>query len=70
MNVLNLLSSEIICSRIFRSIRWGSGVYCPRYNSRNIKGHGKYKQVLKDTFVSLVRRLLMIKLEQFSIILG
>jgi DNA-directed RNA polymerase subunit RPC12/RpoP len=68
MNVLDLLSSEIICSRLFRSIRWSSGIYCPRCNSRNIKGHGKYKQVLKDTFVNLIRELLMIRLEQFSII--
>jgi len=56
MNVLDLLSSEIICSRIFRSIRWSSGVYCPRCNSRNIKSHEKYKHGLKRYFCKSCKR--------------
>jgi transposase-like protein len=47
--------ARLFAQEFFRSIRWSNGIYCPICNSRNIKGHGKYKQVLKDTFVNLVR---------------
>jgi len=50
MDVLGLLSSEEACSRLFRSVRWGDGVYCPRCGSFRVKGHGFYKYGLKRYF--------------------
>ena len=50
MNVFDLLSSEVACSRLFRIVRWRGGVYCPRCGSRGVKGHGKYRDGLKRYF--------------------
>lgn len=47
MRLLDLLSSEEACSRLFRNVRWRNGVYCPRCGSRRVKGHGNYGQGLK-----------------------
>jgi transposase-like protein len=47
MNVLDILSSEEVCSKLFREIRWRNGPYCPRCGSRRLKGHGNYGQGLK-----------------------
>ena len=55
MDVLCLLSSEVVCSRLFRAVRWG-GVYCPRCGSRNVKGHGGYGCGLKRYFCKSCKR--------------
>jgi len=47
MDVLDLISSELVCSRFFRMVRWGDGVFCPRCGSWMVKGHGNYRQGLK-----------------------
>ena len=50
MKVLDLLSGEEVCSRLFRTVRWRNGVYCPRCGSGRVKGHGNYGQGLKRHF--------------------
>nr|MDO8082751.1 transposase [Candidatus Freyarchaeota archaeon] len=47
MNVLDLLSSEETCSKLFKEIRRKNGIHCPRCGSRRLKGHGNYGQRLK-----------------------
>jgi transposase-like protein len=47
MDILDLISSELACSKLLRTIRWENGIYCPRCGSRTVKSHGNYKQGLK-----------------------
>jgi len=56
MSVFSLLSSEFVCSRLFRAVRWRGGVYCPRCGSRSINGHGRYRYGLKRYFYRSCRR--------------
>jgi len=70
MDVLNLLSSEIICSS-FSGVLDGVMVFIVLDIILEIlKVIENISMVLKDTSVNLVGGLLMIRLEQFSIILG
>ena len=68
MDVLDLLSSEFACSRLFRAVRWRGGVYCPKCGSRSIKGHGGV--VLNAISVGLVGGCLTIRQAPYSTILG
>ncbi|MEM3650428.1 MAG: transposase [Candidatus Jordarchaeaceae archaeon] len=47
MEVLDILSSEETCSKLFREIRWRDGTRCPRCGSTRLKGHGNYGEGLK-----------------------
>ncbi|MEM3587884.1 MAG: transposase [Candidatus Jordarchaeaceae archaeon] len=47
MEVLDILSSEETCSKLFREIRWRDGIRCPRCGSTRLKGHGNYGEGLK-----------------------
>jgi transposase-like protein len=44
MDALDFISSEEICSKLFREIRWRTGIHCLRCGSRRLKGHGNYGQ--------------------------
>ncbi|MGC9067819.1 MAG: IS1/IS1595 family N-terminal zinc-binding domain-containing protein [Thermoprotei archaeon] len=43
-------------SKLFRTIRWQNGMYCPRCRSRMIKGHGNYKHGLKRYIYKACKR--------------
>jgi len=60
MDVLGLLSSEVVCSRLFRAVRWVFTVLGVALEMLRVMGD--IGVVLKDTSVSLVRGLSMIRL--------
>jgi len=47
MDILDFISSKLVCSILLRTIRWENGIYFPRCRSRIVKSHGNYKQGLK-----------------------
>jgi transposase-like protein len=56
MGILDLISSELVCSKLLRIIKWKNGIYYPICGSRTVKSHGNYKQGLKRYKCKVCRR--------------
>ncbi|MEM2144593.1 MAG: hypothetical protein QW279_04480 [Candidatus Jordarchaeaceae archaeon] len=61
INVLDIISSEETCSKLFRDIQWRNGTHCPRYGSTYLKEYGNYGEGLKRYRYKTFRRTLNAK---------